>query len=180
MPHRVEVVVVVGLLVALVGCGDMDRPRDETPSVPIEPVVADIVDGDTIVVGFGAVSEPVRLLGIDTPESVDPNRPVQCFGAEATVRLRELIPPGTPISMVRDTDARDRYGRLLAYIFRADDDLFVNEVLLVEGYADLSIIAPNVAYREQFAHALRTAQTAEAGLWGACGGPDVALDPPAP
>jgi len=140
--------------------------------------VASIVDGDTITIDFGSSTEIVRLLGIDTPESVDPNRPVQCYAAEATERLTALIPPATAVRVERDLEARDQYGRLLAYIFRASDDLFVNELMLREGFADLSIYEPNSAYRPQLEDALTTSRTGQVGLWSACGGPDVPLDPP--
>ena len=139
-----------------------------------------MVDGDTIVIEVGGATERLRLLGIDTPESVDPTRPVQCFGPEASARLAELLPPGTPIRVERDTEARDRYGRLLGYVHRADDDLFVNEALLRDGYADLLVMEPNTAYTDALRTALTAARTANAGLWGVCGGADVALDPPPP
>lgn len=143
--------------------------------------MSSIIDGDTIVVSFGAgETEPVRLLGIDTPESVDPSRPVQCYGSEATARLTELIPPGTPILVEVDAEARDHYGRLLAYVYRADDSVFVNAALLSEGFADLSIYEPNTTHRAELRRAAQRARTADAGLWSACGGPDVAIDPPLP
>src|SRR5205085_3089746 len=87
--------------------------------------VARVVDGDTIVVHLGGRTETVRLLGIDTPETVDPRKPVQCFGTEASHRTKELLPPGTGVRLERDVEARDIYGRLLAYV-RRDDGTFVN------------------------------------------------------
>jgi micrococcal nuclease len=159
------------LLVLIAACAD--------PAVG-PPTVIEVVDGDTIVIEVGGATERLRLLGIDTPESVDPTRPVQCFGPEASARLAELLPPGTPIRVERDTEARDRYGRLLGYVHRADDDLFVNEALLRDGYADLLVMEPNTAYTDALRTALTAARTANAGLWGVCGGADVALDPPPP
>lgn len=146
------------------------------PAPASPPVVASIVDGDTVVIDFGNGNETVRLLGIDTPESVDPSRPVQCYGAEATARLAELAPPGTTVRLERDVEARDRYGRLLAYLFV--DEVFVNEVLLAEGFAALAVIAPNDTHRVALARAEMRARTVEAGLWAACGGADVPVDPP--
>lgn len=142
------------------------------------PTVVEIIDGDTLVIDFDGHVETVRLLGVDTPETVDPNRPVQCFGAEASQFLEDSLPPGTPVDVVRDIEARDRFGRLLVYLSRTDDGTFVNAELLRGGYGDIAIYAPNTAYREQLEHALATARTSNAGLWGACGGADVALDPP--
>ncbi len=146
------------------------------PAPYSSPVVSSIVDGDTLVLDFGYRHETVRLLGIDTPESVDPSRPVQCFGGEATTRLAELAPPGTTVRLERDVEARDRYGRLLAYLFV--EDVFVNEVLLAEGFAALAVIAPNDAHRPTLARAEMRARTIETGLWAACGGADVPVDPP--
>ncbi len=177
-PFAPTAALVVALLTAaalasLGGCG-------RTAEKPIDPpVVVDVLDGDTIVIDFGTVSERVRLLGIDTPESVDPNRPVQCFGAEATAHLQELLPVGTTVLVERDVDARDRYGRLLAYVFRSDDDLFVNAALLRGGFADMAILPPNTSYRDELEAAFARARTEDAGLWAHCDGPDQPLDPPA-
>jgi len=145
------------------------------PAAETNPTIAEVVDGDTIVIDTAGVREVVRLLGIDTPETVDPNRPVQCFGAEASARLRELLPVGALVSLHRDREPRDQYGRLLAYIYV--DDVFVNELMLAEGLADVSIYPPNDTLRPQLEAAAKKARTASVGFWEACGGPDVPLDP---
>src|SRR2546421_6708050 len=98
-------------------------------------VVTRVVDGDTIVVRVGHATDKVRLIGIDTPESVKPNTPVQCFALEASARTKALLPPGTAVRLETDAERRDRYGRDLAYVYRARDGLFVNLVLVREGYA---------------------------------------------
>ncbi len=162
--------IAVGLL--LTGC---NKPPVDQP-----PIVDAVVDGDTIVVVVHGHRETVRLLGVDTPETSDPNRPKQCFGAEATSYVAALLPPGTIVRLERDVEARDRYGRILAYVFRSDDNAFVNAQLLARGFADLVIYPPNEAYRSELTHAYTSARTQEAGLWGHCGGPDVAIDPPLP
>jgi micrococcal nuclease len=159
-------------------CAGPTADTDSDESRPVAPIVESIVDGDTIRVSFGSSSEPVRLLGIDTPESVDPARPVQCFGAEATDRITELIPPGTELRLEIDREPRDQYGRLLAYVYRASDDLFVNLSLLVDGFAALSIYPPNDTYRAQLEQVAQTAHTANVGFWSACGGADVPVEPP--
>jgi len=87
--------------------------------------VARVVDGDTIDVTVNGTEERVRLIGIDTPETVKPNTPVQCYGPEASEHTKELLPPGTPVYLERDLVARDDYGRLLSYVFR-NDGVFVN------------------------------------------------------
>lgn len=129
--------------------------------------VVRVVDGDTIVVRLPRGDETVRLIGIDTPETVDPRKPVQCFGKEASERTKALLPPGTEIRLERDVEARDHYGRLLAYVHRADGT-FVNLALAEEGYAQALTIPPNVAYSTRFSAAVAAAREAARGLWGAC------------
>ena len=131
--------------------------------------VVRVVDGDTIVARLGGgTEERIRLIGIDTPESVDPRRPVECFGREAARRTAELLPSGTAIRLERDVEARDRFGRLLAYVHRRDDGLFVNLALARDGYAQLLTIPPNVAYADRFAAAVADARAGRKGLWSAC------------
>jgi micrococcal nuclease len=131
------------------------------------------VDGDTIRVRVGRRVEPVRLLGIDTPETKDPRKPVQCFGKEASARTAALLPRGTPLRLVRDVEGRDRYARLLAYVYRATDGLFVNLALVQEGYAVTLTYPPNVAHAGEFVAAAARARSAGLGLWSRCGGPGV-------
>src|SRR2546423_10941356 len=104
-------VLVVVLLLALGGCAPSTSSARGTPG---RATVTRIVDGDTIHAKLNGHDEDIRILGIDTPETHKPNTPVECFGIEATKALQRLIPPGTQIQLVRDVDARDRYGRLLA------------------------------------------------------------------
>ncbi|MEA2704680.1 MAG: micrococcal nuclease [Actinomycetota bacterium] len=127
-----------------------------------------VVDGDTVVAHLGGTDERVRLIGIDTPETVDPRKPVQCFGREASDRTKALLPKGMAVRLERDVEARDRYGRLLAYVYRADDGTFVNLALAEEGFAQPLTIPPNVAYADRFAAAAAGARTAGRGLWSAC------------
>lgn len=131
-------------------------------------VVVDVVDGDTIDVDLGGRTERVRLLGIDTPETVDPDRPVGCHGPEASALTHQLLPDGTEVRLERDEEPRDRYGRLLAYVFRVDDELFVNEAILAAGEAEILSIAPNHAYASRLAATADAARAAGAGLWGGC------------
>jgi micrococcal nuclease len=119
-------------------------------------------------VQLGGRDERVRLIGIDTPETVDPRKPVQCFGKEASNRTKALLPKGTAIRLERDVEARDRYGRLLAYVYRVEDGTFVNLALAEEGFAQTLTIPPNVAYADRFAAAAADARRAGRGLWGAC------------
>jgi micrococcal nuclease len=155
--------VVPVLAVALIACAPDGAPRE-----PGLAVVGVVVDGDTIDVRIGGRDERVRLIGIDTPETKRPDTPVECFGAEATARTEALLPPGTEVRLERDVVARDDYGRLLAYVRRASDDLFVNEALVRDGYALVSTFPPNVAHAETFVEAARRAESDGAGLWSAC------------
>ena len=133
--------------------------------------VVRVVDGDTIVVDVGGGDEHVRLLGIDTPESVDPRSPVECFGTEAAARTAALLPAGAEVRLVRDVEARDRYARLLAYVYRVDDGAFVNLVLVEEGYASPLTYPPNVAHAGEITAAAARARHGGRGLWAACRAP---------
>ena len=142
---------------------------DRTPFAAV-PTVVSVVDGDTVHVRIGHKVETVRLIGIDTPETKDPRRPVGCYGPEASARTHELLPKGTVVEVVPDTELRDTYGRLLAYVTRVDDRLFVNLQLAAEGYAQVLSIAPNTAHAAEIRTAVDSARTAGLGLWSACTG----------
>ena len=145
-----------------------------------EAIVVEVVDGDTLVADVGGDRETIRLLGIDTPETHHPTKPVECYGAEASARLAELAPRGATIRLERDVEARDHYGRLLVYVFvgadGGDDATSVNQVLVTEGYAVALPVEPNRALRNRLAAAEHEARSHHLGLWGACGGPGVAVD----
>ncbi len=119
-------------------------------------------------VSLSGRDEHVRLIGVDTPETVDPRRPVGCYGAEASWHTKTLLPVGTAVRLERDVEARDRYGRLLAYVFRRSDGMFINEALLRDGYGQLLTIPPNVAQVRRFRAAQASARRSGAGLWSAC------------
>jgi micrococcal nuclease len=133
--------------------------------------VVRVVDGDTVAVRIGSREETVRLIGIDTPETVDPRSPVECFGQEASDRTKALLPAGTGVRLVADVEPRDRYDRLLAYVYR-DDGTFVNLALVEDGYASVATFPPNVAHTSEFTAAAGRARAEGRGLWGSCGGPD--------
>ena len=130
--------------------------------------VVHIDDGDTIDVEIDGRRTRVRFIGIDTPETKKPNTPIQCYGPEASAETAALLPIGTPVHLERDAEARDPYDRLLAYVYRADDGLFVNLELARRGFARALSIAPNVAYAGDFTRAVSDATAAHQGLWGAC------------
>jgi micrococcal nuclease len=164
-------VVVGALVLALATCGACSTgTTDDGPENEGEATIERVVDGDTLVLQD---STRVRLIGIDTPETVDPRRPVECFGAEASARTKELLPAGTRVLLEYDVERTDRYGRTLAYVYRADDDLFVNLALARDGYAEQLTVPPNVAHADDFGRAVDEAREAERGLWGdaACATP---------
>ena len=169
---RLATVLAAVLLLAGAACARPAAP----PAPPAGPVaeglpqgvdvaVERVIDGDTIVVSG---NRHVRLIGVDTPETVDPNRPVGCFGKEASAFLKTLLPTGAAVRLVGDIEQEDRYGRLLAYVYRRSDGLFVNAELVRQGFAHVLTIAPNVAHADEFVALARDARNASAGLWSAC------------
>jgi micrococcal nuclease len=139
--------------------------------------VVRVIDGDTAVVDLGGGDTTVRFIGIDTPETVAPDRPVECFGPEASSRLKQLLPPGTAVRLWRDVEPLDRYDRLLAYVQRSSDGLFVNVAQVADGYAIAKSYPPNTWYRTTFEAAEAAARAGGVGLWSTCGGADVVLGP---
>jgi micrococcal nuclease len=162
--------------VATAGPSAADIAQTVTGPGPVTPnaVVHHISDGDTVVVRFTAnngqpgQTESIRLIGIDTPETKRPNTPVQCFGPEASSFTAALLPDGTQVRVERDVEERDQFGRLLGYIFRAGDGLFINEALARYGYAQQLTYPPNVAYVDRFGAAVGLARDEGRGLWLAC------------
>ncbi len=156
---------------ALVGCGGDGTPGESGDALEANAEVVRVVDGDTIIVLMDGAEERVRLIGINTPESVDPRRPVMCFGKEAATELGEILAEGAGIRLERDVEPRDRYDRLLAYVYRSSDALFVNLEMVERGYAQQYTYPPNVAHTDEFRAAERAARTTEQGAWGGCEDP---------
>jgi micrococcal nuclease len=124
-----------------------------------------VVDGDTLEVRDGT---RVRLIGIDTPETVHPDFGDECFGEEATRYTERLLRPGDELRLVFDVERYDQYQRLLAYVYRAVDDAFVNARLVKRGYAYTETVPPNVAHADRFRRLAGEAREAGRGLWSAC------------
>jgi micrococcal nuclease len=131
--------------------------------------VVHVVDGDTIVVAFDdGHRETVRVLGADTPETVDPRKPVQCYGPEASAFAKHLE-TGRTVTLAYDRELHDRYGRFLAYVWLAGPrPVFVNAVLVRRGYARTYPFPPNTAHAALFAELERSAAVTGRGLWRAC------------
>lgn len=161
------------LAAALLLTGRDHRPERGAAPSPAAPtpgrlsaVVTDVADGDTIEVAVGGRAEDVRLIGVDTPETVDPSEPVQCFGPEASDFTHGLLTPGTPIELGFDAERRDVYGRLLAYVYLRGR--LVNAMLARRGLARTLTIAPNDSMAALFKRLVAAAAAADRGLWGAC------------
>lgn len=161
----------LGLAAVAAGFGDQldllgqlgigPRPAPDTARVER------VVDGDTIKVQLAGRTETVRYIGVDTPETKKPGTPVQCFGKAASHENERLV-EGERVRLITGAEPRDRYGRLLAYVRRERDNLFVNERLLQGGFARTLTIAPNDRYAVRFRAVEARARVARSGLWGQC------------
>lgn len=146
---------------ALAGCGSNAETDTGSPAPPANApatTVERVSDGDTIrLTGLGRV----RLIGVDTPEVFGH---VECFGRAASDFVKRLLPRGTRVRFRLGVDERDRFGRLLAYVWLADGRM-LNVLLAERGYATPLTIAPNVEYSDLFVDAARRARAAGRGLW---------------
>lgn len=144
--------------------------------------VTKVVDGDTLQVDMNGDAITLRLIGINTPETVDPRRPVECFGREASAKAKEIL-TGARVRVEMDPSQGnyDKYGRTLAYVF-LDDGTNFNEYMIREGYAYEYTYHLPYKYQTQFKDAEHVARTEERGLWadGACESKNVSVKiPPA-
>lgn len=135
-----------------------------------------VIDGDTVEVDIDGQRASVRLIGIDTPEKTGGLRDAECFGDEATIRMEQMLAPGDDLFLERDEEQYDQYDRVLAYVHRSGDGLFVNHQLVLEGFAAAKRYEPNTHHAELFESAQDQARDAQLGLWGSCGGPDRRID----
>jgi len=187
IPKKI-LVIGAGVLILLVGIGIGLKFGKTSPSPSASPVVNDlsaqnktpqetsgqnqssvdtfkvtrVIDGDTIEIEGG---ERVRYIGIDTPETVDPRKPVQCFGVEASNKNKELV-EGKMVRLEKDITDRDKYSRLLRYVYVGDT--FINLELVKQGFAYSYSYPPDIKYQEQFLKAQQEAREANRGLWAAC------------
>ena len=164
-------ILVLAAVIAATGRGLLDGDGGDRLEGSVTGRVVRVVDGDTVRVrvdGRGG-TETVRYIGVDTPESVKPGTPVQCFAETASAFNRRLV-AGRRARLVFGREQRDRYGRLLAYVFVTDGSrAFVNAELVRGGYARTLTIAPNTQYARRFAALQTDARAKRLGLWRACG-----------
>ena len=150
-------------------------PSPPISQIPASPaggsnpyLVSRVIDGDTIELENG---EKVRYIGIDTPETLDPRKPVQCFGKDASNKNKELV-EGKPVWLVKDISDKDKYGRLLRYVYLGDptqeSSTFVNLELVKQGFAHSYSYPPDIKFQEKFIEAEREAREAGRGLWFSC------------
>jgi len=121
-------------------------------------LVTRVIDGDTIEIEGG---QKVRYIGIDTPETLDPRKPVQCFGVEASNYNKQLV-EGKRVRLEKDISETDKYGRLLRYVYLGD--VFINLKLVQEGYASSYSYPPDIKHQEQFVEAQKMAREQNKGL----------------
>jgi micrococcal nuclease len=143
-----------------------DAERAGWPDPPKDAVTAKVqrvVDGDTFIATVRSRRERVRVIGVDTPESVDPNRPDEPFGEEASTFAKHYL-DGETVQLAGDAEPRDRYGRMLAYVW-LQDGTFWNALLAAEGYAQQLTIPPNVTYASLFRRLVGEARGNDRGLW---------------
>jgi micrococcal nuclease len=163
------VVLVVGAWVLVQGCvdGGSDAGDDATPAPgsSMRARVVRVIDGDTVVVAVEGERESVRYIGVDTPETVKQDTPVQCFGPKSSAANHRLV-EGRTVRLVVDREARDDYGRLLAYVYAGSR--FVNAELIRDGYARTLAIEPNTRHAAKLQRLATRAARAGRGLWGAC------------
>ena len=151
-------------LAALAGCGSQGA-GDEVSGDAVSARVVRVIDGDTIEVSVEGKDDDVRYIGVDTPETVKPGAPVQCYGPQASAENHRLV-EGRTLRLVFDRERRDVYGRLLAYVYAGDR--FVNAELVRRGYARTLTIAPNDSHAGLFHRLAAAAGRAGRGLWGRC------------
>jgi len=137
-------------------------PQEQPATALVEAKVVRVIDGDTIEVDIEGSLYKVRYIGIDTPETVHPQKPVEYFGKEASEKNRELV-EGKIVRMEKDVSEADKYGRLLRYVWV--DDVMVNAELVRLGYAQVATYPPDVKYQDSFLQLQREAKEAGLGLW---------------
>ena len=177
------------------GCADSDMPKNPTSATAYAPqiqhtkelsssptqvrtftpdtmepaLVTRVIDGDTVEVNLDGNLQTVRYIGIDTPETKHPSKPIECFGPEASQFNEELV-AGKQVLLEKDITDRDRYGRLLRYVWIEEAGL-VNQILGENGYARVSTYPPDVEYESLLIEAESFAQAYGIGRWSACSEP---------
>lgn len=167
--RSLTVAVVAAALCTLAACSPSAGDAETAPGILHGPYpVVRTVDGDTIRVDRDGEEIAIRLIGLDTPETVAADRPVECFGPEASARTAELVDGGEVwLEYDEVSGLTDKYDRTLAFVW-LDRETMLNEILIAEGYAEEVTYTEGYAHAEVFRSAESRARDARAGLWGAC------------
>lgn len=151
------------IAVGIVATGCTASPKPATDQGSSQATVVRIIDGDTLVADISGTEETVRLLNIDTPETKDPQEPVQCLGPEATQYLESLLAPGDKVDLEFDVERLDQYGRTLAGVYK--DGSLVNADIAAAGLGVAVLYPPNERFYAEVKAAEATAAKKEEGLF---------------
>ena len=167
MKHLTKALVVIalGILIILAQSHEQNKTQETAPEISALVELIRVVDGDTIVVKLNGDDEKIRIIGIDTPESVKPHSPVECFAKEATEHIGELLNTGENVKIETDPtqDTRDTYGRLLAHVFVGD--INIGQHMIQDGYAYEYTYDNTYKYQGVYRDAQSEARRAQQGLW---------------
>jgi micrococcal nuclease len=174
--RRALVWILLFALLAIAGVRGLERGKRSSGApgagATVDATIERVVDGDTVVAALKGESGQRRLryIGVDTPETVKPGEPVQCFGKAASTFNRGLV-EGRHVHLQIGRERFDRYGRLLAYVYLNDArGTSVNATLVARGYARTLAIPPNTKFAARFAALQSRARALNLGLWRACPG----------
>ncbi|CAI6330160.1 thermonuclease family protein [Bacillus subtilis] len=157
------------LVILLSGCQGVSSSHSGTTektvdlSDKIEVTVRRVIDGDTFIADVNGTEERIRLILVDTPETVHPTKAVQPYGKEASAFSKKTL-ENQSVYLEYDKEKRDKYDRLLAYVFLKDGTSF-NKILLEKGYARLAVFPPNTKYEDEYKQAEKTAKNERLGIW---------------
>lgn len=161
------VTLVLSINIGVLGCSQStqgSKPDKVPPEAKTACTVDRVVDGDTFATKINGKDEKVRLIGVNTPESVKPGESPQPFGKEAAEYTKKML-SGKKVYLAFDVQDRDKYGRLLAYVY-LEDGTFYNLHIVQEGYAQVMTIPPNVKFQDRLLAAQKEAKQKKKGLWG--------------
>lgn len=162
---KIGILLIIGIIIILARQYEWKRTIQAPPDIAGQATLVRVVDGDTLIVDLDGVEERIRIIGIDTPESVKPNTPVQCFAKEATAHLTEILGQNEILTIETDPtqDTRDTYDRMLAHVFIGKEN--IAEVMIADGYAYEYTYDKPYIYQNKYKNAQSEARSAERGLW---------------
>lgn len=155
----ITIILVIGIIFAFTACGEevsLYGPYD----------VVKVVDGDTIRVDIDGVETKVRMIGINTPESVHNDESKNTEEGKMASSFVSGLVGGKQVYLEYDVEAEDQYGRMLAYVYLDDKETMVERILLSMGYAEIMTVQPNSKYADEFYEIQKQAREARVGFWG--------------